>query len=101
VTRLPKGKGLLSTSAGSAEWNYPGQASKLLEIRPLKTTWVTIEDIEMENCLGKAKFTSAEGCAGTWAHQAQGEAIGPHFIPDAQVPAPLLALVGFRCTFCL
>jgi hypothetical protein len=44
---------------------------ELLKIRPLKTTRVTIEDTEAENCLGKAKFTS-EGCAGTRAQHAQG-----------------------------
>jgi hypothetical protein len=30
-----------------------------------------MEDTGMENCLSKTKFTSAEGCAGTWAQQAQ------------------------------
>jgi hypothetical protein len=30
--------------------------------KTLKTTGVTIEDTEMENCLCKVKFTSAEGC---------------------------------------
>jgi hypothetical protein len=35
--------------------------SYVLKIRPLKTTRVTIEDTEMENCLSKAKFTSVEG----------------------------------------
>jgi hypothetical protein len=44
----------------------------LLEIRPPKTTRVTIKDTGMENCLSKAKFTSAEECAGTWAQKAQG-----------------------------
>jgi hypothetical protein len=33
-------------------------------------TEVTIEDMEMENCLGKAKFTSAEGYTGALAKQA-------------------------------
>jgi hypothetical protein len=33
----------------------------LLEIRPPKTTRVTIKDTEIEKCLGKAKFTSAAG----------------------------------------
>jgi hypothetical protein len=42
----------------------------LLEIRPLKTTGVTIEDTETENILKKAKFTSAEGCTGTQGQQA-------------------------------
>jgi hypothetical protein len=37
----------------------------LLEIRPLKTTGVTIEDKEMESCFRKAKFTFSEGA---WAH---------------------------------
>jgi hypothetical protein len=64
---LPWGKGILSTSPG---WNYPGRAPRLLEIRPPETPGVTIEDTEMENCLGKEKFTSAEGCPGTWAQQA-------------------------------
>jgi hypothetical protein len=36
----------------------------LLEITPLKKTGDTIEDTEMENCLGKPKFTPAEGCIG-------------------------------------
>jgi hypothetical protein len=35
-------------------------------------TEVTIEDGEMENCLGKAKLTSAEGCTGALAQQAWG-----------------------------
>jgi hypothetical protein len=35
-----------------------------LEITPLKKTGDKIEDTEMENCLGKTKFTSAEGCIG-------------------------------------
>jgi hypothetical protein len=43
-----------------------------VKIRPLKTTTVTIEDTKMENCLGKAKYTSAEGCADAQAQQAQG-----------------------------
>jgi hypothetical protein len=52
----------------------------MLEIRPLKTTEVTIEDTETENCLGKAKFTSAEGCSGTQAQQVHmKETIGRHF----------------------
>jgi hypothetical protein len=34
------------------------------------TAGVTNEDTEMENCIGKTKFTSAEGCTGTWAQQA-------------------------------
>jgi hypothetical protein len=44
-----------------------GQMPKLLEIKPLKTTGVTIKDTEMENCLCKAKFTSTEGYTGAWA----------------------------------
>jgi hypothetical protein len=44
----------------------------MLEIRPLKTTRVTTEDMEKENCLSKAKFTSAEGCAGALEQQARG-----------------------------
>jgi hypothetical protein len=66
-THRPWGKGLLSTPP---LWNYPGWSSKLLEIRPLRTTGVIIEDTEIENCLSKAKFTSAEGlcrCTGTGA----------------------------------
>jgi hypothetical protein len=39
---------------------------------PPKTTGVTNEDTEKDNCLSKAKLTSAEGCAGTLAQQAQG-----------------------------
>jgi hypothetical protein len=35
-----------------------------------KTTRVTIEDTGMENCLGKAKFTSAEGYVGVRAQLA-------------------------------
>jgi hypothetical protein len=46
---------------------HPSSLYIMLEIRPPKTTEVTIEDTETENCLGKAKFTSTEGCAGTWA----------------------------------
>jgi hypothetical protein len=42
----------------------------VLEIRPLKTTGVIIEDTEMENFLSKAKFTSSEGCTGALAQQA-------------------------------
>jgi hypothetical protein len=45
--------------------------SLLLEIRPLKTTRVTIEDTEAENCLKKAKFISAKECMGTWAQHTQ------------------------------
>jgi hypothetical protein len=44
----------------------------LLEKRSPKITGVTTKHKEMENCLGKAKFTSAEGCAGTQAQQAPG-----------------------------
>jgi hypothetical protein len=44
----------------------------MLEIRPPKATRVTTEDTEMENCLGKAKFASAEGYTGTWAQQTKG-----------------------------
>jgi hypothetical protein len=43
----------------------------ILEIRPPKTTGVVIEGTAMEHCLSKAKFTSAEGCEGTWAQHAQ------------------------------
>jgi hypothetical protein len=43
--------------------------STMLEIRPLKSTRVTIEDTEMENCLSKAKFTSAERCTSALAQQ--------------------------------
>jgi hypothetical protein len=43
---------------------------KLLAVRPLKITRVTIEETETENYLNKAKFTSAEGCIGTQAQQA-------------------------------
>jgi hypothetical protein len=32
---------------------------------------VTIKDTETENFLGKAKFSSAEGCTGTQAKHAQ------------------------------
>jgi hypothetical protein len=39
----------------------------MLKVRYLKTTRVTIEDTDMENCLGKAEFTSAEGYTGTLA----------------------------------
>jgi hypothetical protein len=44
----------------------------MLEIRPVKTTGVTVEDTieEMENCLGKTKLTSAERNVGTWAQHA-------------------------------
>jgi hypothetical protein len=35
-----------------------------------KTTGVTIKDTGMENCLGKAKFTSAEECMRTAARGA-------------------------------
>jgi hypothetical protein len=66
-TCLSLGKGLPSTSPG---WNYPRWVSKLLEIRLPKTTGVTIKDTETENCLSKAKFTSAEGSTGTWAQHA-------------------------------
>jgi hypothetical protein len=45
----------------------------VLEIRPQKPLGVTIEDTEMENCLNKAKFTSAGGCAGTWAQHAHSQ----------------------------
>jgi hypothetical protein len=31
---------------------------------------VTIDDRKTENCHGKAKFTSAEGCTDTWTQQA-------------------------------
>jgi hypothetical protein len=41
----------------------------LLKTRCPKTTAVTIEDTEMENCLSKAKFTSAEGYTGAQAQQ--------------------------------
>jgi hypothetical protein len=41
----PSGEGAPVTSPG---WNYPGQVPKLLEIRPLKTTRITIEDTETE-----------------------------------------------------
>jgi hypothetical protein len=41
-------------------------------------TGVKSEDTEMENCLGKAKFTSPEGFEGTWAqHTQRGRAICP------------------------
>jgi hypothetical protein len=66
-THRPWGKGLLSTPP---LWNYPGWSSKLLEIRPLRTTGVTIEDTETENCLSKGKFTSTDRCTGTWVQQA-------------------------------
>jgi hypothetical protein len=49
---------------------------------------VTIEDTEIENCLGKAKFTSVEGCTGTWAQPVQtGRAVCPPYIPDMTDPA--------------
>jgi hypothetical protein len=67
-THLLWGKELPSTSF---RWNFLGQATKLLEIRPPKATGVTIEDKETQNCLYKAKFTSAEGWAGTQAQHAQ------------------------------
>jgi hypothetical protein len=54
----------------------------VLEIRPPKTTAVMIADTETENCLDKVKFTSAEGCTGTWSQQAHMEyTIGWHFYP--------------------
>jgi hypothetical protein len=46
----------------------------------------------MENCHGKAKFTSVEGCAGALAQQAGGAGSRPLFIPDTVGPAPLLEL---------
>jgi hypothetical protein len=49
----------------------------MLEIRPPKTIGVTIKDTEMENCLGRAKFTSAEGCTDTWASKHKEQIIGP------------------------
>jgi hypothetical protein len=43
-----------------------------------KTTGVTTEDTETETCFRKAKFTSAEGCVGTWAqHTQRGRAVCP------------------------
>jgi hypothetical protein len=65
-TCLFPGKGLLSTSP---VWNYSRRAPRLLKTRCPKTTAVTIEDTEMENCLSKAKFTSAEGYTGAQAQQ--------------------------------
>jgi hypothetical protein len=35
---------------------------QIVRNKTLMTSGVTVEDTEMENCLGKAKFTSAEGC---------------------------------------
>jgi hypothetical protein len=54
----------------------------------------------MENCLSKAKFTSAEGCAGARAQQAQGTGGLSSFIPDAVDSAPLLGLVKLSFTIC-
>jgi hypothetical protein len=51
---LPGERAFPSTSPG---WNYPIWAPRLLEIRPQKTTRVTIEDIETElSCQGKIYF---------------------------------------------
>jgi hypothetical protein len=60
----------------------------MLEIRPLKTTRITIEDRETENCISKAKFTFAEGCGGTWGqHAERGRQSVPPHIPDMIYPA--------------
>jgi hypothetical protein len=68
----------------------------LLEIRPPKTTGVTVEDTESDNCLGKVNFTSAERCAGTWAQQAHRAPHRSVFLSLMQWdPAhPLLALMS-------
>jgi hypothetical protein len=91
---LPWGKGFLSTSPG---WNYPRWSPKLLEVRPPKTTGVTIKDTEKENCLSKAIFTSAEECAGTWAqHTQRGRQSVPPYIPDMTDPASWPGLGQFK-----
>jgi hypothetical protein len=45
---------------------------RVLEIRLLKTTGFRIEDTGTERWPSKAKFTTVEGCTGTWTQQAQG-----------------------------
>jgi hypothetical protein len=37
-----------------------------------KTTGITIKDTEMENCLGKANFSSVDRCTGKQAQKIQG-----------------------------
>jgi hypothetical protein len=41
----------------------------MLEIRPLKTTGVTVEDTGMENCLSKAKFGKSVQAHGLSRHK--------------------------------
>jgi hypothetical protein len=72
----------------------------MLEIRPPKTTEVTIEDTETESYLGKAKFTSAEGCKVHWHRKHEERAVCPLFIPNIVGLASLLRLVKLRCTVC-
>jgi hypothetical protein len=66
------------------------QTSPQLEIRPPKITGVTIEDTEAENCLGKTKFTSAEGCTGTRAqHTPRGRQSVIIFLTQVTLPLDL------------
>jgi hypothetical protein len=58
----------------------------MLKIRSLKTTRVTFDDTDTENCLGKAKFTSAEGCTSMCTHAQKSRKSVPPYIPDMTNP---------------
>jgi hypothetical protein len=66
----------------------------------LKTTGLIIEDTEMENHLGKAKFTSAKGVQAHRNSKHEEQAVCPVFIPNAVGFAPLLGLVKLEFTIC-
>jgi hypothetical protein len=73
---LPWEKGLPSISPG---WNYPGQASQLLEIRPLKTTGATTEDTEMENCPARQNLLLQKGVQVHWHSKHKEQGVYPPF----------------------
>jgi hypothetical protein len=58
----------------------------MLEMRPPKTTRLIIKDIEIENCLSKAKFTPTEVCTGTQHAQRGRQSVSP-YISDMTDPA--------------
>jgi hypothetical protein len=50
-----------------SQMELSGISAQTVRSKTPKDHRVTAEDIEMENCLCKAKFTSTEGCVGTQA----------------------------------
>jgi hypothetical protein len=55
---------------------------------------------QKQNCLSKAKFTSAEVCAGTWAQHAKGVTTGLHLYPQRSGALFLYSDWSGSCTVC-